>query len=63
MDEIVKEIKALRQRADNEHQIYVNKLKFEDVLRAIEEEGLKNSNDMLKPSVYKKKTGYFSFLW
>jgi len=63
MDDVVREIKVLRERADTEQQTYVNKLKFEDVLRTIEEEGLKNKNDMLKPSVYKKKTGYFSFLW
>jgi hypothetical protein len=60
MDDVVKEIKALRERVDTEQQTYVNKLKFEDVLRKIEEEGLKTKADILTPSVYsQKKRGYW----
>lgn len=55
MDDVVKEIKALREKADTEQQTYVNKLKFEIVLRKIEEEGLKNKGDILVPSVYRQK--------
>lgn len=53
MDSVVAEIKQLREQTETQNAIYVNKLKFENVLRQIEKEGEKsaNSNSNLSPSV------------
>ena len=55
MDFVVAEIKQLREQTERQNAIYVNKLKFENVLRQIEKEGetntCLNSNCNLTPSV------------
>ena len=63
MDDVVKEIKALRAKIIEEEETYVNKIKFESVMRVIEEEGLKNSGNMLKPSVYRPNKSLFTMWW
>jgi len=55
MDFVVAEIKQLREQTERQNAIYVNKLKFENVLRQIEKEGetntCLNSNCNLTPSM------------
>ena len=53
MDAVVAEIKKQRENTETQNAIYVNKLKFENVLRQIEKEGeTVNSNCNLNPSLY-----------
>jgi hypothetical protein len=52
MDAVVAEIKKQREQTETQNAIYVNKLKFENVLRQIEKEGeTVNSNCNLTPSM------------
>lgn len=62
MDFVVAEIKQLREQTETQNAIYVNKMKFENVLRQIEKEGEKsaNSNSNLSPSMYKQKPTYLT---
>ena len=62
MDAVVAEIKKQRENTETQNAIYVNKLKFENVLRQIEKEGEKtvNINCNLNPSLYKQKPTYLT---
>ena len=62
MDAVVAEIKKRREETETQNAIYVNKLKFENVLRQIEKEGEKtvNINCNLNPSLYKQKPTYLT---
>lgn len=52
MDAVVAEIKQQREQTETQNAIYVNKMKFENVLRQIEKEGeTVNSNCNLTPSM------------
>ena len=61
MDAVVAEIKKQRENTETQNAIYVNKLKFENVLRQIEKEGeTVNINCNLNPSLYKQKPTYLT---
>ena len=64
MDSVVAEIKKRREEAETQNAIYVNKIKFEDVLRQIEKEGetVNNSSNLI-PSLYKQKPTYFTSIF
>ena len=64
MDAVVSEIKQRRADIETFEAIYVNKIKFEDVLRQIEKDGANvNKDQNLTPSTYKQRPTYINSLF